>query len=92
LGKSKLNKPKVELRPAWEWTCDDCGKTNFASSITVEMPDDEKLQFAKHHGMIEEFVEELPEELQDADLMSQPIDVTCNFCNSRFETEDDEEE
>ncbi len=56
------------------------------------MPDDEKLQFAKHHGMIEEFVEELPEELQDADLMSQPIDVTCNFCNSRFETDELPEE
>lgn len=68
---------KVELRPAFEWTCDDCGIINFSS---LYIPDvDELDQIAEDMGIPED-------EICHIGLM--PDIVTCKDCNSKFETKE----
>ena len=53
---------KVEMRPAYEWTCEDCGRNQFVSSMVAEFTDEDKIAQAKHLGLIEEYEDEVPEE------------------------------
>lgn len=87
-----MAKTKVELQHAWEWICEDCGRNNFSSAVVAEMPPEERLQFAKDQGMVDEFATEVPEELRDGDFMTMPTEVTCSHCGSEFETLHDEED
>ena len=87
-----MAKTKVELQHAWEWICEDCGRNNFVSSVVAEMPPEERLQFAKDQGMIEDYVTEIPDELKDGDFMTFPTEVTCGHCGLVFDTEHDQED
>lgn len=86
---------KVEMRPAYEWICEDCGKSNFESCIVAEMSDGERLEQVKRMGLVDEFQTEMPEELQ-GDFVTYPDNVTCGHCGTVFETqsmhESDEDE
>ena len=85
-------KTKAEMLHAWEWICDHCGKNNFVSSIVAEMPPEDRLQFAKDHGMVEEYVTEVPDELKEGDFMTFPTEVTCGHCGTDYETEHEYED
>ena len=66
----------VELRHAYEWTCDECGRDNYSRGIKPsleELDDDER------------------EMLDDGEWMMQPMEVTCPHCGTTFKVEHDEE-
>lgn len=77
---------KVELRMAYEWTCEDCGRNNFKSSLEMDSGEEGRLNDLKRLGMVEEFSETIPEELEGGKLFSVPSDVVCTHCGSAFET------
>jgi hypothetical protein len=84
-----LQKPKIEVRHAWEWTCEDCGRNNFVSAVVAEMAPEDRFQFAKDNGIIDEFANEAPDDIMDGDFMTFPTEVECEHCGAEFETEHD---
>jgi len=84
----QMAKQKIELQCAWEWICEDCGRNNFASAVVAEMPPDERLQFAKDQGLVEDFVSDLPDEFKDGEFMTHPTEVTCSHCGTEFDVMD----
>lgn len=75
---------KVEMRPAYEWTCENCGRNNFESAIVCEMSPDDRIDQARHMGLIDEFSEAIPDFLQ-VEFVSYPETVTCPHCKAEFE-------
>lgn len=74
-------KTKVELRCAYEWTCDECGKDNFARAISVALtPEDVEMMIAEYG------VE--PEECQNGSWLTRPDEVVCAYCGETFMSED----
>ena len=72
---------KVELHCAYEWTCDECGRSSFVRAITVEMtPEDIRDMIAEYGGDGEEW--------QTGNWMTRPREVTCEHCGATFETEE----
>ena len=71
---------KVELRLAYEWTCDSCGRDNFLRSIRCDesrFTADELSELRQEHGVEPEDVGE---------FCLRPSTVTCRFCDAEFET------
>lgn len=70
---------KVELLPAYEWTCDECGAVNFARSQPT---------------LIANLPEEIREQMYDPlfpfeegeMVLSTPNEVTCKECKMQFST------
>ncbi len=70
----------VELRPAGEWTCDDCGRNNFCSYIRPDhLSDEDKREIAESMGV----------EWSDGEFLMAPEVVQCSFCESEFRVEDE---
>lgn len=66
----------VELRPAFEWICEDCGRSAFASAVRVEDP---------------KIIADIENEYGcSGQLMMGPSSVTCPSCGSEFRTEQPE--
>lgn len=76
---SNLN--NVELRLAYEFTCEECGRDTFIRPIAVGEEEQQELQ--------EEFKEltanfELPDTLKGNYSMI-PTEVSCRHCDSKFQ-------
>ena len=76
---------KVEMRPAYEWTCENCGRNNFESCIVLEMTDDERQEQLDHMGLGDN---EAAQEFIGGHFVTSPEVVTCKHCGSKFETYD----
>jgi hypothetical protein len=85
--KRRIVKVKVEMRHAYQWTCESCGCDQFETAMVAEFNEEDRLETAKRCGLIEEFATEVPEELQ-GDFVTHPERVTCNNCGASFETKD----
>jgi len=70
---------KVEMRAAYEWTCPNCGRDNFERAVVAEFSQEERAEMVADHGI---------EEFDTGDFVSRPDEVTCQHCDSEFETED----
>lgn len=68
----------VELRQAWEWTCDECGRDNFARAITAELSKEELEEVKVKMGIFD---------MNPGDLVTQPTEVICRFCGTIFTVE-----
>lgn len=69
---------KTILRPAGEWTCDECGRNNFCSFIVPDyLSDEEKREISREMGF---------DEWEEGELLMAPETVTCTFCKAEFET------
>jgi hypothetical protein len=68
---------KVELRPAYEWTCPECGKDQFERGIVVELSEEEMSEMRWDHGIDEE---------STGNWMEQPNRVMCKSCGLAFFT------
>ena len=77
---------KAAMRPAYEWTCTECGRNQFESCIVADVHPEEKIEFAKEMGMIGEFEEVCEEDLQGA-FVTYPDQVVCAHCGTSFDTE-----
>jgi hypothetical protein len=74
---------KIELRPAFAWTCEECGEENFASAIRAEMSPDDLAELRDDHGI---------EPHEDGEFLTAPCEVTCFYCDTTFEAIDDREQ
>lgn len=77
--------PVVEMHPAYEWTCEECGRNSFVSCIVCELTHEDRIDQARHMGLIDEFSETVPDELQ-GEFVSYPESVTCPHCGAEFRT------
>lgn len=83
-----MSEAKAEMLAAYEWICDDCGRNQYVSAVTVEFgSEEEQLQFAKENGLVEQFAESLPADM-NGDFVTYPDAVVCEHCGSEFETVD----
>lgn len=76
---------KVDMRPAYEWTCDACGRDQFVSCMTADFSEEDRLEMARGMGLVEPYATEIPEELS-GEFQTYPDEVTCQFCGETFET------
>lgn len=70
---------KVELLPAFHWTCEECGRSHFGRAIAV--PDEEAREILEDEGVTEEDFEEF-----GGSVMAIPDVVSCEDCGASFET------
>jgi len=75
---------KVELLPAWMWTCDECGRDNFERITVVDVSPEDATEFCRSQGIDES-------EFEPGELASAPMEVTCTHCGAEFETDDPEQ-
>lgn len=71
----------VDLRPAFAWDCESCGRENFARAMRAEMSPEDMAEMREEYGV--EFV--------DGEFLAAPLEVTCAFCNEVFDALDDRE-
>lgn len=67
----------VELRTAFEWTCEDCGRDNFVRAVVPESLD----------GVIPEGLE--LGDFEGGEWVMKPDAVTCGHCGAGFGVEED---
>jgi len=70
---------RVELVPAWLWTCDNCGRDNFERSVVAELSAEEMDELKQEHGV---------EEFHEGDFLSAPEQVCCKGCGEEFQTKE----
>lgn len=75
----------VELRWAYEWTCEECGRNQFVSATVPEMDNRAAIELAQQLGVIEAWQDALPPELPGA-FVTCPDSVTCGACGHVFAT------
>lgn len=82
-----MEKNKIELNPAWTWDCDDCGRENFARSISAVFTEAECIDMRKHMGLeADEWKAETPTEfVEKYGWQMQPDNVKCAHCGASFE-------
>lgn len=67
----------VELRPAYAWTCPECGRDNFEAAIVWEGSEEEEAELRDEHGI---------EETATGDWVRGPERVECPHCEADFAT------
>lgn len=67
---------KVVLRPAYEWTCPECGRDKFERGIVAELSPEE----------MQEIKEDMGVEYVPGDLMTMPEQVNCEHCQMTFDS------
>lgn len=80
----------IPLRPAFAWTCEVCGRDNYATVVYREISERQAMMIAKSHGLVDEYEDDMdavPEEIRKASAAAVPMFVRCSSCNCAFETE-----
>ena len=67
----------TELRPAYEWTCENCGRDQFTSGIVPSFSQEELEELRLEYGMTP---------WETGVWMQMPLQVTCQFCHETFDT------
>lgn len=75
--------PPIEVRHAFTWTCEECGRDHFGRLVAVELSDEEKRELLAAIGEGVEPWEELPE----GEAMAIPQVVECPDCGAAYATE-----
>lgn len=81
----------VELYPAFAWTCDGCGRDNFARGRRIEPESDE---FREVNELVQHAQAEMNEHAEvfgmtvGGDWLTAPSEVTCPHCGTAFATEE----
>lgn len=69
----------VELRTAYVWTCEECGRDNFARSVVFEFDDETRAELEEKYG---------DEEFDEGEWVRIPDEVECVFCLEKYKTLD----
>jgi hypothetical protein len=69
----------AELRPAWSWDCDVCGKENFTRAVTP----------CSLEGLLPDGLD--PEDFEGGEWITKPSVVGCEHCGLRSVVEEEEE-
>lgn len=79
----------VELRSAFHWFCEACGRTNFSLPAKMEFAPGEKAEvFRNVHAWAED--EPLPEGWEQFEMLEMPERVRCGYCGAEFDTTADD--
>lgn len=71
------------MRPAYEWTCEECGRDQFVKCEVADIHPDDAEQFAADNDLDID-----PDELREEGMfVTYPDEVTCQFCGETFDTE-----
>jgi hypothetical protein len=76
---------KVQMNPAYCWTCDECGRDNFVRAVRADISEEESLDKLRKMGQLQPY-EELPEGVE-GDWITYPDHVKCNHCEAEFDSE-----
>lgn len=77
----------VELKTAYHWLCEECGRDNYSLPMKMEFAPGEKEEyFRKFHRM--EAFEELPDEWEMFECVHIPDEVECQACHAVFKAID----
>lgn len=74
---------RVEMRPAYNWTCPECGRDSFVRAIAMPPTEEDRE------------LNDIPED-ETGNFVSYPTNVTCDHCGKTFKAmgfncgEDDE--
>lgn len=74
---------EVELFHAWEWICDECGTSNFASSVTLSLEEAERIGLDIIMPPDDDGEEREGQELV---VYSEPEYVVCADCGTEYRT------
>ena len=69
----------VELRLAFEWTCDACGRDQFSRAVIVELDPEEVVSIRERHGMVAG---------EGFHFITKPETVQCKDCKRIYRTTD----
>lgn len=78
-----MNEETVELHAAWSWDCPICGRERFERSVVEDLNREEKEEFLKAVGEMEEY-ETMPEN-EFLLIATIPTQVVCPYCKKVFE-------
>lgn len=67
---------RVELRPAFEWTCPECWRDHFERAIRHECSPEELAELRDEHGIQPWF---------EGEWLKAPESVACEHCQMSFE-------
>lgn len=67
----------IELRPAFAYDCEYCGKENFVNGIVLDLSKEESEELKEEYGI---------EEYEQGNWMSMPKNVICKYCKTNFLT------
>jgi hypothetical protein len=82
---------RVELIQAFAWTCEDCGRDNFARAVAVEGADAKELQQQMRDDLGLMDFEPIPDGW-GGELLMAPKRVMCATCGAEFETFQEDKE
>lgn len=68
----------IEIRPAYTWTCENCGRDQFERGIIAEPSPEDQAELREKHGI--EFHE-------TGTWMYAPRWVQCEACGTKFKTQ-----
>ena len=77
---------EVEIRPAFEWTCDECGRDNYEKCLIVDLSQEQAAEIMR--GIVD--IEDDDDMNFTGSFSACPTDVKCRFCKSEFVTKDPE--
>lgn len=80
-------KNKVELRQAFAFDCDACGRENFVRARAAELSPEDREEMRRELEMDDEEFRSL-----GLVLTMRPKAVECGECGAKFEVENDEDE
>lgn len=62
---------RTEIRQAFVWTCDNCGRDQYENAVHIEDP---------------QLIADIREEYGYGDLLMAPSTVKCNLCSTEYDT------
>ena len=71
----------VELFHAWEWICDECGVSNYVSSVTLSVEEAEEIGL---HVIAPPDDDGEERDGQELVVYSEPEYVTCADCGTEY--------
>jgi hypothetical protein len=66
----------VELRPAYVWDCEECGRENFHRGLVPELSAEERYELLESHGL---------DAWEAGAFVAMPERVICSYCGSTFQ-------
>lgn len=66
---------RIDLRYAFEWTCDECGRDNYARAVPVSLSPEEMDALSSIEG----------DDVREDELFTSPDTVTCIHCKVTFQ-------
>lgn len=77
----------IEIRQAFAWTCEDCGRDQFERAIVVQPEEIDPEDIPVGTADAEE-IREWIEHGGSGDFLRAPASVRCRHCGAEFGTED----